>query len=75
MQLEMPGRDIFMRHTNTDGKAYVMNHRVWDAERFIASQQQAVAKLNADARQANPPKPALAKAEQITDDQYRKERK
>lgn len=75
MPAELFGHDVYVRHTNTDGKSHVMNHRVWDAQRFMASQQSAVEKLNAEACNAKPPKPALAKCEQITEDQYRKERK
>jgi hypothetical protein len=72
MPLEMNGRDIYLRHTDTDGHSYVREHR--DAERFIASQQQAAGRLNADALNEVPPKPAKAQVQQITDDQYRKER-
>lgn len=74
MTIELVGRDIYMRHTAADGKSYVQEHRVWCAERFIASQHAAAAKLNADACSANPSQSALAKAEQITEEQYRKER-
>lgn len=74
MPLEHVGRDVFLRHTDTEGKKRVELHRCWDAERFIASVQAAAEKVNADHRAATPPKPALAKVEQITEDQYRKER-
>lgn len=59
----MTPRDIYMRHTGKDGKSYVHEHRVWDAERFIASQQDAAAKEG-----------GKAKAEQITHEQYLAER-
>ena len=65
------GRDIYMRHTNTDGKSFVQTHRVWDADRFVASQQQAASKLNADVKSDAPRK---AKAEQITHEQFNRER-
>lgn len=71
MTVEITTRDIWMRHTNVDGKSYVAEHRVWDADRFVASQQRAAANLNADQK---PGRPRLAKAEQITEEQYLKER-
>jgi len=71
MTVEMTTRDIWMRHTGVDGKSYVAEHRVWDADRFVASQQQAAADLNARQKQGQP---RLAKAEQITEEQYRKEK-
>jgi hypothetical protein len=72
MTIELVTRDIFLRHTATDGKSYVRDHRVWDADRFIAAQQAAAQKLN-DGEAAG--KPRLAKVEQITEEQYRAERK
>ena len=71
MTLALVGRDIYMRHTSADGGSYVQCHRVWDAARFIASQAGAAAKVNADQKGDSP---RLAKAVQITEDQYRKER-
>lgn len=71
MQATLIGRDIYLRHTDPQGKSFVQEHRVWDADRFIASQQQAAKKLNADQK---PDAPRLAKVEQITPDQYRTER-
>lgn len=67
----LAARDIYLRHTATDGKSYVREHRVWDAARFVASQQAAAEKLNADTPAGQPRK---AKAEQITETQYRTER-
>lgn len=67
MNNAMLGRDIYLRHTNTAGVSFVQCHRVWDAERFIASQQAAAAKLNEDVKGDLP---RLAKVEQITDKQY-----
>jgi hypothetical protein len=72
LQATLIGRDIYLRHTATDGKSFVQEHRCWDADRFIASQQQAAAKVNADTK---PGTPRLAKVEQITANQYRTERK
>lgn len=71
MTVEMTTRDLWMRHTGVDGQSYVAEHRVWDAERFVAAQQRAAANLNA---QQKPDQPRLAKAEQITEEQYRKEK-
>lgn len=71
MTVEMTTRDIWMRHTGVDSKSYVAEHRVWDADRFVASQQKAAADINS---QQKPGKPRLAKAEQITEEQYRKEK-
>lgn len=76
MYATLAGRDIFLRHTATDGKSHVLLHRVWDAERFIAAQQQSAANLNRDAvSQGAKPTACLAKVEQITEEQYRTERK
>lgn len=72
MTLEMMGHDVYMRHTGADGKSYVALHRCWDVQRFLAEQQRAAADVNA--KETDPAK-RKAKAEQITDDQYRKERK
>lgn len=66
------GRDIFLRHTTSSGDSYVMSHRVWDAERFIASQQAAADKVNEQAKDDTQRK---ARVEQITAEQYEKERK
>ncbi len=67
----MVSRYLFMRHTNVDGEAYVQQHRVWDAGRFIETRAREAAKLNADQTDG---KPRLAKAEAITEEQFRKER-
>ena len=61
-------RDIYLRHTSVDGKSHVAVHRVWDAERFIASQQQAASAENAR-QTANAPR--KARVDQITEEQYR----
>lgn len=70
-QLHPSSRYIWMRHTATDGASYVAAHLVWDADKFIAEQTEAVKKVNADAK---PGTPRLAKVEQITEEQYSKER-
>lgn len=70
--MEMVGFDLFMRHTDTDGKSVVRSHRVWDKEAFIAARQGEAASENAKVKGD---KPRKARVDQITEDQYRKERK
>lgn len=72
MPLELMGRDVWLKHTGNDGKSYVQQHRVWDADRFIESQQKAVRDVNA---KQDGGKPGLAKVEPITEEQYLKEKK
>jgi hypothetical protein len=68
---EMVCREVYLRHTSTDGQRHVVQHRVWDADRFIASQARAAQALN-DAVKGDGKR--LAKAEQITREQYLSER-
>lgn len=72
MTLALVGRDIYMRHADTDGRSYVQCHRVWNADIFVAARNYDNGVLNIEAR--NSGKPANARSEQITEDQYRKER-
>ena len=65
------GRDLYMRHTDTSGKSYVQLHRVWDAERFIAAREAEARRLNQDVKGDAP---RLACVQQITREQYLKER-
>ena len=67
----MTCRDLHLRHTGTDGKAFVQQHRVWDADRFLAARQSDAADANAKAKDGAP---RLAKVELITAEQYRAER-
>lgn len=67
----MQPRDIYLRHTSTTGSSYVQQHRVWDADRFIAGAQSEAAKANAEVKDGS----GKAKAEQITEDQYHHERR
>jgi hypothetical protein len=69
---ETVGFDIFMRYTSTDGKITVRQQRVWDKGLFLQSRQEEAGKENLQVQGANPRK---AKAEQIAEAQYRKERK
>lgn len=64
-------REIYMRHTSVDGTSYVASHVVWDADTFIAARQREAAKLNAG-QKGNEPR--MAAAQQITQEQYLKER-
>jgi hypothetical protein len=63
MQLEMVGLDVWLRHTDKDGRSHVMQHRCWDRERFVQSQRDAARKQG-----------GLADVQQITPEQYKKER-
>lgn len=72
MAVENIGRTVYMRHTNTSGGAYVQEHRVWDFATFLGNQFRTVTELNSDAVKKK--QPANAKIEQITEDQYRKEK-
>lgn len=71
-------REIYARHTGTEGKSYAASHLVWSTDEqdgattFIAARNAEAAKLNDKARQED--KPAKAKVEQITHEQYLKER-
>lgn len=68
---EMVCREVYVRHTGADGSHHVVEHRVWDAELFIASQEQAARALNDEVKGDGK---RLAKAEQITREQYQRER-
>jgi hypothetical protein len=51
MNETLTARDIYMRHTDKDGRSYVQEHRVWAAARFVESQRVAAAKVNGSAQQ------------------------
>lgn len=76
--MEVTARDIYVRHTGTDGNSFVQEHRVWShpetdgAERFLAARLRDAQKANTEA--ANAKAPALAKVERITREQYLQER-
>lgn len=36
---QIVARDAYIRTTRHDGRSTVTQHRVWDAERFLAAQQ------------------------------------
>lgn len=69
--LHPPTREIYLRHIGVSGASYSQSHFVWDADRFIASQQAAAEAVNADQK---PGQPRLAKVEQITHEQYQRDR-
>ena len=72
MQMEPFGWDLFLRHTNPSGDSYVASHRAWDKERFLAARRADAEKVNRDQKEGAP---RLAAIQQITEEQYRTERK
>lgn len=58
----MYGRDIYVRHSDKEGKSHVVCHRVWSSELFLAS-------VSASARKEG------GTVEQITEEAYKQERK
>ncbi len=73
MQMQPFGWDVFLRRTDPNGRKNVDQIRSWDPPRTIAAQQAHAAKVNAD--QAANDLPAKASVEQITEEQYRNERR
>lgn len=63
-------REIYVRHTDTNGAFHVMSHFVWDADKFVAGLKEATSKVN---EAQKPGEPRKANAEQITHEQYLKE--
>lgn len=53
-------RDLYLRHTDTQGRSTVTLHRVWDADRFLAARVAEAAKANADVKGDEPRKAAVA---------------
>lgn len=60
--------DVFFRHTDHGGRSWVTAHRAHDKERFIDSMVSNAARVAAEKKDSQ------MKCEQITEDQYRKER-
>lgn len=56
--------DVWLRHVGKEGDAYVQHHRARDPKRFVAEQQDAAKKVGGKAR-----------VEQITEAQFRAERR
>jgi len=67
----MTTHDVHMRYTDANGKTRVQEHRVWDSSLFVAARAAEAKQLNA--KEEDPAK-RLHYAEQITVEQYRKER-
>lgn len=67
----MQGYDLFLRHTDASGRATVRMHRVWHKEAFLAARKAEAAQENDRAPKDSP---RLAAAEQITREQYLRER-
>lgn len=43
MSMSAP-HEIYVRHTSKDGSSYVQEHRVWDADRFMAARKDEVSR-------------------------------
>jgi hypothetical protein len=52
------GRDLYLRHTDTNGRSNVQLHRVWDVERFLAARQSDAQRLNAGVKDKDAARPA-----------------
>lgn len=65
------GFDFYYRSIDANGKTVVRETRVWDKDLFVASLQAAAEKENAGRK---PGEKRLAGAQQITREQYVKER-
>lgn len=63
-------RDLWMRYTTISGESYVVEHRVWDADRFVEEQKRSHDKVNAQQAEKTGKPCSTAKAEQITQEQY-----
>lgn len=68
----LQGRDVYMRSTDEKGLVTHSQHRVWDADRFIAARQADAARLNAEATKKDPDHPCTAAGAQlITREQFK----
>lgn len=70
-ELTMAGFDLFMRYTAVDGKTSVVQHRVWDKQAFLAARAAEAASENGKQKGDAP---RMASAQQITHEQYLRER-
>lgn len=70
-QLEMVGQDLYLRHTDENGRSHVVEHRVWDAETFLTACQRAANKVN---EQQPDPAKRMAAVTLATREDYLKER-
>lgn len=65
---QIVARDAYIRTTRHDGRSTVTQHRVWDAERFLAAQQREAMER---ARKDNTPPDIVISA---TAEEYRRAR-
>ena len=63
-----PPRTIWMRYTDNDGGSHVMEHIVWDKDLFLSR------RADEAANEARNKPNGKARAEQISEDDYRRER-
>lgn len=63
MSMSSP-HEIYVRHTDKDGASIVAEHRVWDADRFMAARHVEATKAG-----------GKAKSEQLTREQFLSEKK
>ena len=47
MTLELPGRDIWLKTTDKDGKSSISHHRLWDVDLFMTARQKEAVKEGA----------------------------
>jgi hypothetical protein len=69
----MTGHEIYVRYTSESGATHAMEHRVWDAARFMAARKADAESANEKARKDAKNPGAfipLAKVEQIARQQY-----
>jgi len=57
-------RDVYVRHTDKEGRRHVQAHRCWDTPRFLRALADAAVKVGGKAR-----------AEQVTEAQYKQARR
>lgn len=62
MSIDLVCLDVYVRHTDKHGNAYVQEHRVWDKEKFLSAQAASAKKEGGS-------------AEQISQEQYLTERR
>jgi hypothetical protein len=63
--------DLYLKTTDARGCVTFTDHRVWDANRFMAARGRDADADHAKALQDDPKLPRLAKAEQLTEAQFK----
>lgn len=58
------GVDVYVRHTDINGRSHVEHHRAWDRDLFLKSLARAAAGVGGE-----------AKAEALTEEQYQRARR